>query len=668
MVTLKKLQAQKEAANAANPATEWTSTQEKWAQAIRMRLASSAIGGRLPNPALDEIVTLRITLPKDAKPGEREMRLGTPRGLSNPLRFYVGQLPEVLEKAFEIVRGAGDKAPSATVPKEMRITLPVTVNGQILPGGINRYRFVAHKGQRLVAAASARTLIPYLPDAVPGWFQATMTLYNAAGKTIEYADHDQFSPDPVMYYEIQKDGEYTLEIRDSLYRGRDDFVYRITLGEQPFVAGIFPMGCQINQRTLVTVRGANLPVNQLVLDTKGKPSGIYPIHVGQGDGIHNSALFAVDTLPECLEKEPNNGAATAQPVKLPVIVNGRIDQPGDKDVFCFEGQAGQMIVAEVLARRLNSPLDSVLKLTDSAGKQLAFNDDYDDKGAGLLTHQADSYLTATLPANGTYYLHLGDAQHKGGPDSTYRLRISAPRPDFQLRVVPSSINIRAGTSTDLTVYALRHHGFTNAIALALKDAPGGFQLSGSSVPANQDKVQIKLTAPPKPSTGPISLNLEGRALIEGHTIVRTAVPADDMMQAFAYRHLVAAHEMKVAVTEKFPRKQERILSDTPVKIPVGGTVHVRVTLSPTTLLLGPTLELSEPSQGINLADTLTTREGAELVLQSNATRVKPGQKGILTVKILTQKLGLGDQMQKASGKPRISFSTLPPIPFEIVKP
>ena len=75
--------------------------------------------------------------------------------------------------------------------------------------------------------------------------------------------------------------------------------------------------------------------------------------------------------PECLEQEPNDDPAEAQPVTLPVIVNGRIDRPGDCDVFRFEGRAGQKIVAEVDARKLDSPLDSVLKLTDADGRQLA---------------------------------------------------------------------------------------------------------------------------------------------------------------------------------------------------------------------------------------------------------------------------------------------------------
>ena len=122
------------------------------------------------------------------------------------------------------------------------------------------------------------------------------------------------------------------------------------------------------------------------------------------DRVSNRVPFAVDTLPECFEKEPNDSIATAQRVTLPIIVNGRVDKPGDWDVFRFEGRAGDTIVAEVYARRLDSPLDSVLKLTDASGKQLAFNDDHEDKGAGLDTHYADSYITATLPADGAFYI------------------------------------------------------------------------------------------------------------------------------------------------------------------------------------------------------------------------------------------------------------------------
>ena len=38
------------------------------------------------------------------------------------------------------------------------------LNGQILPGDVDRYRFEARQGQHLVVDVSARKLIPYLSD------------------------------------------------------------------------------------------------------------------------------------------------------------------------------------------------------------------------------------------------------------------------------------------------------------------------------------------------------------------------------------------------------------------------------------------------------------------------------------------------------------------------
>ena len=44
------------------------------------------------------------------------------------------------------------------------------------------------------------------------------------------------------------------------------------------------------------------------------------------------------------------------------------------------------------------------------------------------------------------------------------------------------------------------------------------------------------------------------------------------MQAFAYRHLVPAKELDVAVSGRFMNRMPlKILSATPVKIPAGGT-------------------------------------------------------------------------------------------------
>jgi len=629
--------------------------------------------------AIAETVTLKITVAADAEPGRREIRLAAPVGLTNPLAFCVGQLPEVSgppAKApnpdAERFRANFNRQPINTSPKpDTLIVLPAVVNGQVLPGAVDRYRFPARKGQRLVVTASARELIPYLPDAVPGWFQAVLALYDAKGKEVAYADRNLFRADPALYYEVPEDGNYVVEIKDSIYRGREDFVYRITVGEMPFITSIFPLGGRAGAETPVELKGWNLPATRLTMNARDKEPGIYPISMRKDALDSNPMPFAVDTLPECMKNEQANKSGGPQQVTLPIIVNGRIDRPDEWDVFRFNGRAGDEIVAEVYARRLDSPLDSVLKLTDAAGKQLAFNDDHEDKGSGLDTHHADSYLRITLPADGAYCVHLGDAQHKGGPEYAYRLRISQPRPDFQLRVTPSSMSLRGGSTLPVTVYALRRDGFSGEIALALKDGPPGFTLSGARVPANQDQVRLTLTVPPTPTKDPITLSWEGRATIQGREVVRPAMPAEDMMQAFAYHHLVPVKDMEVVVTGRFMSKGAiRVLGETPVKIPAGGTARLQIgapTSTPTGKLL---LELSEPPDGITVKSTSPSGWGTEMLFQCDAAKIKPGVKGNLIVNVFVVPEVPPDKAKAKgpAGLRRNSAGTLPAIPFEIVPP
>jgi len=652
----------------------WTATDERTLAELRQKLFLFSPRKNL-NPAIGETVTVRVTLAPDAPLEDRELRLATPTGLSNPLRFCVGQWVEYNKRDSKLNADPGrlrpsraNNEPKAVAPTEMSITLPATVNGQILPGGVDRYRFQARKGMNLVVVAAARDLIPYLADAVPGWFQAALALYDTKGQELEHADHYLYHPDPVLHYEIPKDGEYVVEIRDSIYRGREDFVYRITLGELPYVTSIFPLGGPAGAETTVELKGWNLPVTTLTR-TNAEP-GVYPVSVRGQDRISNPVPFAVEALPECLEQEPNNSIAAAQRVTLPIIINGRIDQPGDWDVFRFEGRAGEAIVAEVYARRLDSPLDSVLKLTDAAGKQLAFNDDHEDRGAGLDTHYADSYLAATLPADGAYYVHLADVQHQGGVEYAYRLRLSAPQPDFALRVTPASLGVRGGGSVPLTVYALRRDGFTNEINLSLRDAPAGYALTGAKVPANRDQVRLTLMAPPAPTHRPLSLLVEGSAVVQGKAITHPAVPAEDMMQAFAYRHLVPVNELDVAVSGRFMNRMPlKILSATPVRIPAGGVARVLVSAPGSAFANRFQLELNEPPEGIALGKVSPVSEGAEIELRSDAGKAKPGLTGNLIVDILPgQRFAAAQKKKKQGNQRRAAVGTLPAIPFEVVQP
>ena len=52
---------------------------------------------------------------------------------------------------------------------------------------------------------------------------------------------------------------------------------------------------------------------------------------------------------------------------------------------------------------------------------------------------------------------------------------------------------------------------------------------------------------PRGNQEPVNLTVEGRAQIGGREVAHVAVPAEDRMQAFLWRHLVPAQELKALV-------------------------------------------------------------------------------------------------------------------------
>jgi hypothetical protein len=411
----------------------------------------------------------------------------------------------------------------------------------------------------------------------------------------------------------------------------------------------------------VSVTGWNLEERELKLPAANATESIQVVQTEQGGNRSNPVPFQRSKLPEVLEKEPNPDPASAQLIRIANVVNGRIDLPGDVDVYKFSGKGGTKLMVEVSARRLNSPLDSILKLIGPGGKQLAINDDFDDKAFGLTTHQADSQICFTLPTDGDYLLEIADAQRKGGPEYAYRLRLSEPQPDFELRVVPSSVNLRAGGSVPLTVYALRKDGFSGDIRLELDGTPKGFTLSGGRIPGNAEKVQVTLTAPATGSKELVTVQIEGSAIIGKELVTRPAVPSEDMMQAFFYRHLVPSKEMLVCVIGSGPQRVPyKIVTDTPVKIPSGGTATIRLAM-PKYFIDRAKVSLTDPPDGITIQKIGEWTSGAEIVLACEAEKAKPGLRGNLIFEPASKTAN----NKNATGKSG-SFGSLPAVPFEVV--
>lgn len=607
-----------------------------------------------PQRAIAETVSLRVTIAADAEPGLREIRVITGRGPSVPIPFYVDRHPEIREVELNDSR-AMEREP--LVP-------PVVINGQIGPGDVDRFRIRAEEGDRLVLRAQARELVPYLADAVPGWFQAVVAVYDESGQEVAYVDDFRHRPDPALLFEAPRPGEYEVMIRDSIYRGREDFVYRLSIAEGPFITSVYPAGGTEGKLVSSHVDGWNLPTDRIQLDTNPGGATIRPVALSAPSGSSNPVPVAVGDLPETEEAEPNGSPDDAQLVQLPLVINGRIESAGDADVYRFGGQAGNRIIAEVTARRLDSPLDSVVYLVNPSGEVLAWNDDFKDPAHGLVTHHADSYVSAELPADGMYCLRIADAQARGGSDFTYRLRLGPPQPSFELRAVPSSLAIPAGGAGVLEVHAHRIDGFEGPIELRLTDAPEGFRIDGGVIPSGTDRLSITVSAPRPEGPRIAAIDIQGQAQVDGQTVARPVVAADDMMQAFIYHHLVPRMELVTMVLGDNRAPFPEIAHDAPIDLPVGGRAEVVVDLPGRGVVEGIHFELRDPPTGVSLVDVRREPAKVTLVLACDAAREEAFSGNIIADAYIQNPIR--DDDGNPTGRTRkVPLGSLPAIPARI---
>ena len=539
------------------------------------------------NAQISETKVLQITIAPGAKPGIRELRFIGSQTISNPIRFQVGFLDELRETE--------PNAPELRLRPEVKI--PALINGQIMPGDVDRFRFQAKKGQKLVMDLHARRLIPYLADAVPGWFQATLAVFNEAGEEIAFQDDFQFNPDPVLFLNVPKDGTYFIEVKDSIFRGRQDFVYRLSVGELPYVTSVFPLGTKVGSQAEFTISGYNIPVDSFSLKAD-EPSEKMKKSLQFGPYFTNPICLSVGLLPETVEAEPNNKISEAQHIDLPKIINGKISRAGDRDVFHISGLRGQKIVVELYGRRLDSPVDSVLHLLDNKGKMVAMNDDFVTQNSGDLTHNADSYLMVELPKDGDYYIFMTEAQGQGGAAYSYRLRLSKPIPDFVVHTYPSTIILAAGKTVPLKATIIRKDGFDKPVMLAVADAPG-LSLNSATLLPGQKTLSMTLTAAPDQKQGMLPFIIKA----ESDGIVRKCIPSEDVMQAFLYRHLMTTHSQVASITRNSSwLPSYTLVNPQSLSLVPGEKVSMTIKATKPVKRGKVTLELVAPPKGMTLED------------------------------------------------------------------
>ncbi len=579
------------------------------------------------NLQLAQNIKVRITVAEDAELGIRDLRvIGGNGSGSNRLYFEVGEYSDIVESEPN------------NIPQEATVIerLPVTINGYVercavrgdwesAGGGLSAersgkdyYKFKASAGETIVAEVKARRFVPYLADAVPGWFQPVVTIFDEAGREVAFCDDYQLRVDPVVIYNVERSGEYTLKIHDAIYRGREDFVYRINLGVIPYVSSVFPLGGELGSGVELEYRGVNLGgkrrkgdsfelvKRRVELDQSGRIALTY---LDKRCVSSNQIPFQVqDEYPEIIAKEVGDEQVL---ISVNQYINGKIEAPYDSDWYRVNIPAVGTWQFEIIARKLQSPLDAKLTLYDMSGVKLAEQDDM--KGLtepvdGLLTHQADPTLSYKIATKGEYLLRVTDTQNKGGDEFGYRLKIEEARPSFTLSIEPASLSVPQGGTSLMTIFVQRYNDFRGNIDLDFKGLPAGFEVNTTSITRGAKLAKIAITAPADYDVGKLDLEIYGQGVpvktmankkvmpkAKGGNVAKVqqrimppqidtkpqeATPVEQMLQAFYITHLLKTEELRVDVTlaDPFTLSLEPVEGDQ-IRFQPNGECQVRVVVN-----------------------------------------------------------------------------------------
>lgn len=212
------------------------------------------------------------------------------------------------------------------------------------------------------------------------------------------------------------------------------------------------------------------------------PVGVYGLRVVTSKGVSSVRLLMVDDLPSVVDNGANKQPPAAQQLTIPSAVDGTCE-PESFDFYKLTVAAGQRISVEVMARRLGSALDPVIRLLDAGGRELAYSDD--EPGIG-----ADSRFAFQFAAAGDYYLEIRDIRYQGGGNHRYRLRIG----DFPLVSAAFPMAAPKGATAKLVVAGPEAQR-APAVSVAAPAATPGDQFSVSAkFPGGQGSAPMTVVA------------------------------------------------------------------------------------------------------------------------------------------------------------------------------
>lgn len=352
-------------------------------------------------------VELTIAIAPDVLPGNHLMRLRTKTGISHARQFFVGIFPNVEEKE-----------PNSDFDTPQIIQMNQTIEGVVQNEDVDHYRVSLKKGQRLSVEVDGLRLG-----------------YTVFDPFLAIIDNDRFekviSDDTILHrqdgycsYVAEADGDYTVMIRESSYRGGGTSYYRLHVGSFRRPDVVYPAGGKVGSTVKVRfIEPQGSFEEEVKLPAEVDPG--FMLFSKSQEPAPSGNPFSLTTFDNTLEVEPNNEQAKASPAAAGIAyaLNGIIETAGDIDYFKVPLKKGMTLEVQAMAQSLGSPLDSVVNIYNEKGGSLSGNDD----GGGR--RRLDSKFKVSIPADGDYFVRVADHLDRGGPNFVYRIEMIAAEPD-----------------------------------------------------------------------------------------------------------------------------------------------------------------------------------------------------------------------------------------------
>ena len=305
-------------------------------------------------------VTVEVDISPEAVIGPVNFRLQNTLGTSPEGRFlvepYYGESP--------------DREPNNTPEAAFETYLPTILVGEIAkPGDVDFYKITAKAGEQLVFENSGMTIGSTL--------QPVITILREDQTAVRTFGEDGGADTIHFTHKFDKAGTYYIRVADYQQSGRASHTYRIKAGNFPLVTSAFPLGVQAGKSADLTLKGYQL--GKTTIHVKGEPKpgeeDIMMVRPQFAAGASfNEVKLAIGRDPELMATGTNTALGSAQLVNLPITINGRIAAPvknlPTENYYRFHARKNEKLMFEVIAKRLDSELDSIVEVVDAKGNPI----------------------------------------------------------------------------------------------------------------------------------------------------------------------------------------------------------------------------------------------------------------------------------------------------------